>query len=178
MPGLNSVWETINVITYIQSEIKGLIGCWLRTLWRDVQTQSSGSQSSQASCPTRQKTFSPSRTVDNVDNSASHFNVKIQGRPLISRKRVVWMAVWCGDRDGPHWVSEAASQPGALLSRQHCYTSMSPVRDMDPPEVPACPLPVSAVLHLPVSQPISFLCVLCFLLEILRRLKFTLVFFF
>lgn len=102
MPGLNSVWETINVISYIQSEIKGLIGCWLRTLWRDVQTQSSGSQSSQASCPTRQKTFSPSRTVDNVDNSASHFNVKIQGRPLISRKRVVWMAVWCGDRDGPH----------------------------------------------------------------------------
>lgn len=59
--GPNSVWETINEISYIQSEIKGLIGCWLRTLWRGVQTQSSGPQSSRASCPTRQKTFSGKR---------------------------------------------------------------------------------------------------------------------
>lgn len=61
MHGLNSVWETINMISHIQNEIKGLIGCRLRTLQRGVQTQSSGPQSSRASCPTSQKTFSGKR---------------------------------------------------------------------------------------------------------------------
>lgn len=81
-------------------------------------------------------------------------------------------AVW-----GPHEASEAASQPGLHLSRRHCSTSVSHVRDIGSPEVPACPRPLSALPHLPAGQPNPFISIcVFFLLEITKRLKGTLGF--